>query len=283
MISIFSIPKPFQGLNNIIQRNALKSWLQLTPLPEVILFGDDDGVERVADEFAIRHIPNVEKNEYGTPILSDVFKKAQKICRYDFVSYVNADIIFFQDFIRTISMVKMSDFLLCGRRFDLDIKEEINFNEENILKKMSNWAKTEGTLHGYSGIDYFLFPRGLVYLPPFAVGRTGWDNWLIYNIRLRRIPVIDATDAITVIHQNHDYSHSKFGTNKRVAGPEMYYNVKIAGGLSRMLTLREADWMLTQNGLQRPGLLRKFYSSVSLWQPWRNLLVFKRTIQHLLR
>jgi len=62
------------------------------------------------------------------------------------------------------------------------------------------------------GLDYFIFPCGLFRdIPPFAVGRPAWDNWLVYKARSLGLPVIDATKMVTAIHQNHAYSHHPMG------------------------------------------------------------------------
>ena len=113
----------------------------------------------------------------------------------------------------------------------------------------------------------------------FSVGRPGWDGWLVYDVRMRGIPVIDATEAITVIHQNHDYSHSKFPEKNRVGGPELRKNTILAGGGANMMTLREADWVLNKEGIERPKLPLRILSFLSLYYPWRWLLGVKRTIR----
>ena len=69
-----------------------------------------------------------------------------------------------------------------------------------------------GSLYDGFNLDYFIFPRPLFEnIPSFAVGRPAWDNWMVYEARRRQIPVIDATDAILAVHQNHDYSHTSEG------------------------------------------------------------------------
>lgn len=279
MLSIFTIPKPFQGHNNIIQRNAIKSWLQLQPAPEIILLGDDDSVAETAQELGVKHISSIEKNEFGTPLLSSAFSSAQKLAKNSILMYANADVIFFQDLIEAMVKIRQDHFLVCGRRWDLDVTEEINFEDNGWTGKLHERVKKEGRRHGLSGMDYFIFPRNLVNMPAFAVGRPGWDTWLIYDMRSRRIPVINASEAIMAIHQNHDYSHSKFGCNKRVGGPEWEENIRIAGGLTNMLTLRDADWILTKDGLKRPCFHKRILSMVSVSFLWRLLLATKRNFQ----
>ena len=43
MLTFFSTPKPFVGHIDVIQRNALRSWRQIHPDIEILLFGDDAG------------------------------------------------------------------------------------------------------------------------------------------------------------------------------------------------------------------------------------------------
>lgn len=281
MITFFAIPKPFRGHINVIQRNAIQSWLSLRPACEIILLGDDEGVKETAEEFGVLHVPDVKKNEFGTPLLGSAFSFAQKLAKNDVLMYVNSDVIFFQDLIEALQRVDKPAFLMCGRRWDLDIKEEVDFANNGWAGKLRERVKNEGKPHGLSGMDYFIFPRNLVNMPAFAVGRPGWDSWLIYDMRSRRIPVIDATEAITVIHQNHDFSHSKFGEKKRVGGPEWQKNIEIAGGLTNMMTLRDANWVLDKRGVRRPPFPGCVFSLLSLFYPWRLLLSVKRRLQTL--
>ena len=275
-VTIFTIPKPFMGHINIIQRNAIQSWLSLRPACEIILLGDDEGVKETAEEFDVLHVPDVEKNEFGTPLLSSAFSSAQKLAKNNILMYANSDVIFTQDLIEAVQRVDKPAFLMCGRRWDLDVTEEIDFEDREWSDRLLERVNNEGEPHGLSGIDYFTFPRNLINMPPFAVGRPGWDSWVIYDMRTRGIPVIDATEAITVIHQNHDYSHSRFGEKKRVGGSEWQRNIQIAGGLTNMMTLRDADWALDENGLRRPDFHMRLFSMLSLFYPWRLLLALKR-------
>jgi hypothetical protein len=63
-----------------------------------------------------------------------------------------------------------------------------------------------GTLHGTYGIDYFAYRRGsLPTLPPLFLGAARWDNLTIYYCRRAKVPVIDASGVVRVLHQNHGY------------------------------------------------------------------------------
>lgn len=283
MITIFTIPKPFLGCNRVIQRNAIQSWQQSVDNCEIILFGDDDGVKETAEEFGLKWMGNVEKTDFGTPLLNSVFEIAQEKSKYNTLSYVNADIIFFPGIVNAIKKVKFPHFLICGRRWDLDILHEIDFTNKKWDNLLHTMLISQGKKHGLSGMDYFIFPKKTITMPAFAVGRQGWDTWLIYSMRSKKIPVIDASDSVLIVHQNHDYSHSRFGTKKRVGGPELDYNIKIAGGFSNMLTLRDADWQLTKNELHRPPFFKRCYSLLSMNFIWRKFLSSKRMVYEKIR
>lgn len=279
MITVFSIPKPFVGHTNVIQRNAIRSW-KASGFDDIVLIGDDHGVAAVAEEHGVGHVPAVEKNEFGTPLLSSAFAAAARVAKHDMLMYVNADIILFPQLIDAVRTVGLPRFLLSGRRWNLDLDTEIDFSRDRWADDLQQQVSRWGVLHGYSGKDYFVFTRNTVRMPAFAVGRPGWDDWLIYDVRHRGIPVIDATPAVTIVHQNHDYSHSQFGQTQRVGGPELKTNVDVAGGLFNMMTLRNADWVLDRTGLRRPALLLRIHSILSLYLPWRMLFGVIRTVRN---
>ena len=74
MLRIFSVPKPFQGPVAVIQRNAIDSWTIMRPEFEVILVGNDQGIGEVAQEFRVRHIPQIAVNNYGRLMVDSMFQ-----------------------------------------------------------------------------------------------------------------------------------------------------------------------------------------------------------------
>ena len=130
MITMFSSPKPFRSDINTIQRNAIKSWTLLTPTPEIILMGNEEGTAKISKEFGIQHIADVKKNEFGTPLVNDLFAKAEKAARNPLMCYVNTDIILMSDFLPSIHMTyrEQPGSLIVGRRWDLDVSEPLDFS-----------------------------------------------------------------------------------------------------------------------------------------------------------
>jgi len=230
-LTIFAIPKAFRGHIAVIQRNAIASWTRINPRPDVILFGTDEGTAEVARELGVQHVPTVQKNQWGTPLVSDLFAQAQQISRSPWLCYVNADIILFDDFIAAVARAAAwsERFLMVGRRIDLDITEPQRF-ETNWAAQLKESACAKGRLQIARNIDYFAFSRGLYpAMPPLAIGRFWWDNWLLWKARSLGAPVLDATAVVTAIHQNHDYSHTTYGPGKAemMASEEAILNCRL--------------------------------------------------------
>jgi len=260
MLSIFTIPKPFPGYIGTIQTNAIRSWLSLRPECEVILMGTEEGTADTAAKLGTRYIPEVDRNEYGTPLVDSVFDIAQAACSNQFVAYVNSDIILLSDFLKTIGLVRMQAFLLIGRRRDLDLKEPVNFSNPVWEDQLRSRVAKEGKLHGPAGIDYFVFPRGMYRnMPSFAIGRGAWDNWIVYKARSLKVPVIDGTKSILAIHQNHDYSHLSHGKKVFWKGPEGEENARLLGGDEYIFTVDNANWLITPQGTKQALSMRNLY------------------------
>lgn len=220
MITIFTIPKAFNGHINIIQRNAIGSWTRLRPQCQVVLCGNDSGTKEVAREFRIECIPHIARDELGIPLLSSAFQEVKKSAVNNILCYVNGDIIFPSDFAASIKRVNMHQCLIMGNRWNVDIKDSIDFGAVDWESKLRKRVKEIGSLQPPMGADYFVFRKdeALADIPPFAVGRPGWDNWFIYNARKSKYRVIDATKAIMAIHQNHDYGHVRIEHSGKPSG-----------------------------------------------------------------
>lgn len=253
MITIFSCPKPFRNHINTIQRNAIKSWMLLRPTPEIILMGNEEGTAQISKEFGIDHISEVEQNEFGTPLVNDLFAKAEKAARNLLMCYVNTDIILMRHFLPAVQMAyqQKPGSLIAGRRWDLNLIEPLEFSlnwEQTLLEIVAR----EGKPHAETGIDYFVFPKGLWdKIPPFALGRTIWDNWLIYRACSQEVPTVDLTAMSIVVHQNHDYAHHPGGSKALYKGEEAKSNLDLAGGYAHTYTLRDTKYKITKGKVKR--------------------------------
>lgn len=142
---------------------------------------------------------NVDFVEFDGPLIpfGEMVVAVEQDINADILMYANADILFDKLQVASLWRRLMSrlpneltgDFLATGQRVD-------------ILEKGNK------RLHRPSGMDYFIFRRGMFHdLPRTLMGRAYCDNALVSYCLRRSIPVIDVSFALCVEHQFHDYRH----------------------------------------------------------------------------
>lgn len=265
MISIFTAPKAFTDKHiGVIQRNAIRSWKAIGA--EVILVGDDAGVAEAAVDLGVDHRPQVKRNSYGTPMIDSIFELGRQAATGDLLACINTDIILLPDFNLAAERVSQleKEFLIVGQRWDLDVREELDFSRDWV-ERLENEIKTRARRHPRGGSDYFLFPRNVFqFIPPFAIGRAGWDNWMIYEARQRHWKMVDGSADINIIHQDHDYSHLP-GARPHYKLPESFDNVKVGGGKRTVFTLDDCDMLIKDGRLDYfPMSWKKFWREVEI-------------------
>ena len=234
-------------------------------IPEVILIGGEEGTTEICKEFGLLNAAQVERNDCGTPLIDSIFEKADAIATNQIMCYANADIIFTKDLSRSVrhilAEIQQGRFLLVGRRWNIELIEPIDFGSEWELD-LKKLVKNNGTLCPPSAIDYFIFTKGLFrQIPPFTVGRPRWDNWMVYNVISRKIPVIDLTTQNLVIHQNHDYAHinQKGQKYSQRLNPEQEQNEQLLGKWwpLYMYNIWDSTHVLTEKGVEKAFILRR--------------------------
>lgn len=255
MLTLFSTPKPFTGHVGIIQRNALESWKRIHSDVEIVLFGDDYGAAEICSELNIRHESHVPRNEHGTKYLAPIFDRAAELARYDVLSYINCDIVLLADYVPALASLLPyhQRFLMVGQRRDLDIRDPLPFSSTSWQSQLRERALHEGKLRPPQWIDYFTFSRELYRdrIPPFVIGRPGWDNWLIWFARHSGSLVVDASSAVVAVHQNHDYSYHPDGEAGVWQGIEAKRNYLLLQNGRCFATIQNATHRLTARGLRR--------------------------------
>jgi len=256
LITLFSAPKPFTDPHiAVIQRNALHSWT-LLPEVEIILLGNEEGLPQAAKEFNVKHIPNVKCNENGTPLISSMFELARQNAHGELLCIVNADMLLMPDLVEAAKQVmKLKDqFVLLSRRWDYDITRPIEF-AGNWEDRLRTTVHGQGILHRPAGSDTFLFPKTCYQdIPDFAIGRAGWDNWMIYKARMEKWPVIDCTPSVMIVHQNHDYAHLP-DAKPHYEHPDTDKNILLAGGQANIrYTILDSTYQLDNGKLVRPKM-----------------------------
>jgi hypothetical protein len=253
MLTFFATPKPFQGHIDVIQRNALRSWQLIHPDAEILLFGNDQGAAEVCRELGIRHVPEVRRNQHGTKYLASIYEQAQQLAQHELLCHVNCDILLLDDFRLALEKIaaQFQRFLMAGQRWDVDIREPIDFQSENWSAKVRTLALQTDRQRPPHWIDYFAFRKGLYaqQIPPFVVGRPGWDNWLLWYARSSGAELIDASSVVRAVHQNHDYGYHPDGEKGVWEGEEAQENYKLLDQNRKFHTLENATQLLKTDGL----------------------------------
>jgi len=263
-ITLFSVPKPFTGKFDVIQRNAIQSWLALDPTPEVILCGKAPGVAEATIEFGIKHLPNIEVSAGGTPLINSVFLQSGKATVNAITSYLNSDIILTKSFLDAVDEVssKLKKFMIIGQRWDIDDLGPIIFSEASWEKKLHAEVRERGQLHAPCGLDYFVFEKGVgTNLPPLIIGRTGWDGWFAAMALHYGFNVVDASKKIFVVHQNHNFSFTDNVVSSYKVKENML-NRKLIGEHRAFTT--DATWLLDDTGLVPTKNFEKWKKKSSL-------------------
>ncbi len=205
MLTLLACPRPFRDGSALAQKNAIGSWAQLRPRPEIILFGDETGTADLCRQMGFRHVPDLRRNAYGTPLVNDLLTKGQTLASAEWVCYLNADIILLNSF--TEGFQRMSHWgdrwVLIGGRMDLEVSGSLDFAKSEWEEDLKKKVKERGKPMQISS-DYFVFRKGFYEeVPPFALGRGCFDNWFLWYARKKRVPLVDATPSVLVVHQSH--------------------------------------------------------------------------------
>jgi hypothetical protein len=251
MLTIFTTAKPFNGHDRVIQCNALRSWKLLHPDVEVILFGDEQGALEVCAQYGLRHEPQIERFDGKIPYLNSMFARAQQLATHDYLCYSNCDIILLNDFLMAFQKAKSwrRRFLAVGRRWDTDITQAVDFTDKRWAGNLRRVALTQGTQMDDHWVDYFVFAKGMyANMPRLIVGYCFWDNWMIWEALSSKIPVIDNTDSVVAIHQNHLYSAESGRTKDNPRDARSLLNLDVIGTQEHLKRIDDSTHRLTKRG-----------------------------------
>jgi hypothetical protein len=250
-ITLFSLPKPFVGLFDVIQQNAIQSWTRLVGDTTVVLFGDEPGTAEVATKQGCVHSSDVRRNDLGTPLINDLFTHTSRMAKTRWMAYVNGDIILppnLPELIDRISAQMDGPFVLACRRWNIDWDTPIDFSQSDWLDRLDANTRGRRELYGVNGMDLFIFPTGFYdEMPPFAIGWPGakYDNWLVWYARHQRVPVIDISHATMIFHQNHP---SGGGADHPEKFREHFDSLKLIGGYGNCYDIRDASHRALADG-----------------------------------
>ena len=219
-----------------IYENTIRNWHLLSPDIIPILFTDNDpnkstSVAHFAMQQGWKVLPVPKTSPKGIPVLRHMFLKAQEKFDTQFYCYANSDILFDRNLTDTLRFLQSSarggridKLLMVGRRSNWSIKQGLKLTD---LSQVGHYVKNS-SLFISNAQDYFLTTRDgypWTTIPDFVVGRVGYDNWLVVTALVKKIPVVDATETVTALHQT--------GTDGNSAGFGAKFEKHINYGLAK--------------------------------------------------
>ncbi len=211
----------------------------------MILAGDEAGVAAAARHWERSMQPELDRNQYGTPLVSGALRIAKERAGDGAVCFVNTDILLPPSLAGATRLVRdhADSYLIIGECRDAPSRRARSIRTPSTGLRCGGSSRRRGA----DAIDYFVFTPDLFDdVPAFAVGRPAWDNWLIWRAREAGAVVVDASAVVEAIHQSHDYDHLG-GREARWTGPEVAENRRLAGGGRRRLYSRlDATHRLTR-------------------------------------
>jgi hypothetical protein len=289
MITIFTTAKPFRGPASIAQRNTLACWRRLDPFIEILIVGEEEGTAAAAREVGARLIPDVERSEFGTPLLPSIFSTAEACASFPVLLYANADILFTGRLTRAVrTLAGRRPYMVFGRRWDTDMDGPFDFSAPDWESRLEKFARAHGKPAIKSALDYFIFPKGAWggvkgyrEFPPLAIGRPPWDNWIVFWALAHGLDAINGSDFIFAMHQNHNYGHPD-GQKGVYAGEEARRNLALASDERYLYGTHDATHRIRPDGSIRlalapitlrrklstfPDLMRVRIGGIKNWKP----------------
>jgi hypothetical protein len=237
------------------------------PQSEVLLLGEEEGAAEVAKELGVRLVPDVQRSEFGTPLLPSVFSKAEEHASFLVLIYANADILFTGRLPQGVGALAgwRKPYMMIGRRWDTDLREPFDFAPSDWESRLEGFARSHGKPGIKSALDYFMFPKGawggadgLGDFPPIVIGRPPWDNWIVFWALAQRMDVINSSDYVLALHQNHDYGHHAGGKEGVYAGEEARRNFALASDERYLYNTPDATHRIRPDG----KIVRAFSSDI---------------------
>jgi len=189
-ITFFTHVRPFDDVFGPIQMAALSSWAYAYDEVQIVCFGPDTEHYNVIRELG--YIPAIcETNEYHQSDFGSMFRGVERDYNSSYYCEVSSDIILSHFGFLMPQLRHWEAPFVIGQRLDYDPQTQVY------------------TPHPPSAVDWFLYRKGqlpAIDIPPFSIGRTAYDNWMVWAARYRwKLQVLDATSIVMAIHHNHPH------------------------------------------------------------------------------
>jgi hypothetical protein len=224
-VTLFSAPPAFTGSESDLNRQALLSWLHLSPRPQVVLLGNHSSLHQVAAEFPglVTVEPNIDYSFTGLPMFHSMVARANAVTT-NVTVLVPPTVMLLQDFmpgLRKLAATFPSEWAMVAQRLEISdlpfrfvhkgggivFLEHSVTGESMIDREMASFVRTSGKLSLLEGVNVWAWtvasdePLFAAPMPSFTYGAGYHDQWMARALAQAgsRI-VVDATDALVGFH-----------------------------------------------------------------------------------
>lgn len=279
MITIFSPMRAFESDIANVQLNAINSWINIKPSVEIILFEDEKNTTAAAcSHLNVSVIKDVDRSFSGVPLLNSMYEIVNQVSSNDVICYLTADILLPKDF-----SIKINQFYNLGKsefgkfvgiscRHDLNNSEikKGNLSTDDYYKLCYENSHNRGR----SGIDLWVTNvNDKIVYPEFPIGRCITDNWFVYYCVKNGYKVVDFSNEIKIIHQNHSKPST---TNKYFLLEKIYCHILFKNASYNAMDIFNSDFLYQNNSFSKPKGLRLIYYILCKTLIFRYLLKFRR-------
>ncbi|GAB2297946.1 hypothetical protein Dimus_032030 [Dionaea muscipula] len=218
-ITIFAAPRPFVGSVGIRQSRAVRSWLDLSPQVDVVLFANHPSVVSFAASLGPRTLveSEIDFSFLGTPFFHSMVSRSL-VSSSDILAIMDPETILLPDFISTMNFAHQldQDWFLYALPTDVsDFPFHMDSEWRNWLGEDDEWIKLQKLQeflspsrqrncsdgHMLTAWSNSKMPLHMGVLPPFLYGKGFHNNWLVNEVIHSNFRfVVDASWTISNIY-----------------------------------------------------------------------------------
>lgn len=222
-VTIFSAPAAFSGSESDLNRQALLSWLHLSPRPHVVLLGNHSSLHQIAEEFPglVTVEPNIDYSFTGVPLFHSMVARADAVDT-NVTVLVQPTVMLLQDFMPSLRKLAgtFTDWALVSQCLEISelpfrfvhkgggivFLEHSVTGESMIDRELASFVRSSGKLELQEGVNMWAWtvsvddPLFVPPMPSFTYGAGYHDQWMARGFAKGSRIVVDATDALVGFH-----------------------------------------------------------------------------------
>ena len=220
---------------DLVHNSTVKNWLSFRPFVIPVVFTNDKTIASKCRRNGWDVLPARVTALDDIPVIKFMYLDAMKAYNTSYYAYSNSDILYSSNLVDTLlgcaynlsnilnvtysidsflygkSVYAKQPTLIIGQRTNV---QNVTRNEISTWDAITSVGRNRGVLFGGFGFDYFITSKNYTWekSAEVIVGKPSYDNWLVYNARIQKHKIIDATTTLLAIHQTTsagNFEHNK--------------------------------------------------------------------------